>query len=138
MALAAVQSSASPHVVSRDSGFAGGSSDVTARQPALIDRSTITLASIAAPAPTIIHVSWSFPLRARRFGFLFFGMACYRCAYTVVRPSRSKVSTSYASLVAPSMPGEPIGIPGTASPAIDGFSSSTLAIRSAGTWPSNA
>ena len=34
------------------------------------------------------------------------------------------------------IPGEPIGIPGTPSPAKAGFSFKILSISSAGTWPS--
>ena len=59
MALATVHTSASLQFVSSDSGFAGGFRDVTAFQPIVIERSITTLASIAAPAPTAIHMSWS-------------------------------------------------------------------------------
>src|SRR5688500_6238 len=98
IALAAVQTRASPQLVSSDSGLTGGSSDFTTRQPAVRERSISMLASIAAPAPTIIQAIWSFWLRALRFGLLvlfFFIGRCYRCAYALVRPARSKGRTSY-------------------------------------------
>ena len=55
-ALAAVQIIASLQpVLSGDSGVEGGFLDVAAFHPAASDFSTSELASIAAPAPTIIH-----------------------------------------------------------------------------------
>jgi hypothetical protein len=59
--------------------------------------------------------------------------ACYRRAYTVVCPCLSNVKTSYGSGFGPSMPGEPMGIPGTASPTIGGLSFNIRLMRSAGT-----
>jgi len=56
-------------------------------------------------------------------------------AYTDVLPLLSKVKTSYGS-GGPSMPGEPEGIPGTASPKTRGFSFNRRRIKSAGTCPS--
>src|SRR4051794_36646658 len=40
----------------------------------------------------------------------------YRRAYTLVLPAFVNATTSYASLVPPSIPGEPVTMPGTASP----------------------
>lgn len=118
--LNAVQANACFQPVSRCSGLFGGSSFITLRHPAFIDRSTTELAIIAAPAPTRSHVicSLAFGLGFRRGFFI----RDYLCAYTVVLPARSKVRMSYFSLIAPSMPGDPVGMPGTARPAIAGFS----------------
>jgi hypothetical protein len=60
----------------------------------------------------------------------------YRFAYTAVLPVESNVTTSYGSLRGPSMPGEPIGMPGTAIPFTFGRSFRSLAMTSAGTCPS--
>src|SRR5215475_11474066 len=45
-------------------------------------------------------------------------------------------TTSNFSGLSPSIPGEPIGIPGTASPTASGFSLSNRWSATAGTWPS--
>src|SRR5690606_2634331 len=58
----------------------------------------------------------------------------HRRANTDVEPSRLMSSPSYGSLWAPaSMPGDPIGMPGTLSPMASGFSASRRRISSAGT-----
>ena len=62
-ALAAVQRRASLHLVLSDSGRLGGCFEVTARQPAFSERSTIAPATTAEPAPTAIQTA----LLAARF-----------------------------------------------------------------------
>ena len=61
-----------------------------------------------------------------------------RVSYTETVPLRAKAMMSYGSLRPPgtSMPGEPIGIPGTAIPATCGRSLSSRRMTSAGTCPS--
>lgn len=54
-------------------------------------------------------------------------------------PSRVKATTVKGSRRSPiSMPGEPMGIPGTAIPAMAGRSASSRRISRTGTWPSTA
>src|SRR5206468_11207336 len=55
---------------------------------------------------------------------------------TVVFPFLSNARTWYRCVRGPSIPGDPAGIPGTASPAIFGFCASRRSISSAETWPS--
>ncbi len=60
----------------------------------------------------------------------------HRVAYTVRFPDWSTAYTSYGEAGPLAMPGDPIGIPGTASPATGGRVLSRRMITSAGTWPS--
>src|SRR5438132_5246440 len=55
---------------------------------------------------------------------------------TLACPFESTASTSKGSEWGPSIPGDPIGMPGTARPAIRGGSLSSRLTASAGTWPS--
>ena len=57
----------------------------------------------------------------------------YRRSYTSLSPDSLNVNTVYGCGLGPSIPGAPIGIPGTESPVTDGRSFSNRDTTSAGT-----